>query len=177
MAKPTYTVDKKLLMQFLVNVRQEILNIQFGEPRWRTGAPIHFETDKEVPVNRVLERLEQSPSKVNFDAFIAQATQDLGKPTGEGFATWGQPLFTKVKADGKPEVAKKTFADSIKDGFYDCFKVAHISLDQKQVDRMAVAANRMAQSFQAEISRSVGNQLEVLVARMKESEKVKKNDD
>jgi hypothetical protein len=172
-----YIVDKKLLMQFLVNVKQEILNIQFGEPRWRTGAPIHFEAEKEIPVNRVLERLEQAPSKANFDAFIEQATQDLGKPTGEGFATWGQPVFTKVKADGKPVAVKKTFGDSIKDGWYDCFKTAHISLNQKQVDLLAVSANRMAQAFQAEISRTVTNQLEVLVARMKETEKGKQHDD
>jgi hypothetical protein len=147
------------------------LNIQFGEPRWRTGAPIHFEANKEIPVNHVLERLEAAPSKANFDAFIAQATQDLGRPTGEGFATWGQPIFTELEADGKPVVARKTFGDMIKDGWYDCFRTAHISLTQKQVDLLAVAAARMAQAFQTEISRTVSDQLEGLVKRMKKTEK------
>jgi hypothetical protein len=169
-----FKLDKEQLGSFLRNVRQEIANIQFGEPRWRTGAPLHFEVGKAVPVVTVLDRFQEVPTKKNFDAFIAQATQDLGKPTGEGFATWGQSLFIKTTEEGVEIVAKKTFGDAIKDGFYDCFKTAHISLSQKQVDLLAVAANRMAQSFQAEISRAVGNQLEVLIARMRETEKAAK---
>ena len=89
-----FTVDKVRLSKFLTNVRQEILNIQFGEPKWRTGPPLHFEENKAVPVMAVLERLQEVPSKANFDAFIRQVSQDLGKPTGDGFATWGQGIFT-----------------------------------------------------------------------------------
>ncbi len=166
-----YTVDKKRLSRFLGNVRQEIQNIQFGEPKWRTGPPLHFEEGKAVPIKAVLERLEHVGSKENFDAFIAQATQDLGKPTGDGFATWGQGIFAKVDEKGVPVVASKTFADSIKDGMYDCFKVARISMDQKQVDLMAKAAIRMANAHQAEISKAVGEQLDKLVERLKVAEK------
>lgn len=166
----TYTLDKKLLARFLKNVQQEILNIQSGEPKWRTGPPLHFETNKAVPVLAVLERFQQAPTKANYDAFIAQATQDLGKPTGDGFATWGQSLFIEVSTKGTPVAASKTFAAAIKDGFYDCFRVARISMDQKQVDRMEKATDRMANVFQAEISKAVGDQLDALVARLKKAE-------
>jgi hypothetical protein len=165
-----YTIDKKRLSRFMGNVRQEIKNIQFGEPQWRTGPPIHFEDNKAVPVLTVLERLQNAPSKENFDAFIAQATQDLGKPTGDGFLTWSGGIFTKVDDEQKPVVASKKFSAAIKDGLYDCFKVAHISMDQKQVDLMEKAAIRMANSFQGEISKAVGEQLEVLVERLKKAE-------
>ena len=163
----TYTLDKQQLSRFLKNVRQEIMNIQSGEARWRTGPALHFEQDKAVPILSVLERFATSPTKKNYDGLIAQASQDLGKPTGDGFATWGQPLFKEVTAKGVPVVASKTFAASIKDGIYDCFRVAKISMDQKQVDLMEAATTRMANAFQAEISKAVGEQLNELVARLK----------
>ena len=166
-----FTIDKKRLSKFLANVRQEIANVQFGEPRWRTGPPLHFETDKAVPILSVLERLQNAPSKENFDVFIAQASQDLGKPTGDGFATWGQGIFTKVDDKGVPVVASKTFADAIKDGIYDCFKTARIPMEQKQVDVMQKVTTRMANAFQAEISKAVGEQLDELVKRLKTAEK------
>jgi hypothetical protein len=169
-----FTVDKVRLSRFLANVRQEILNIQFGEPKWRTGPPLHFEEGKAVPVMAVLERLQEVPSKDNFDAFIRQASQDLGKPTGDGFATWGQGIFTKVDDKGETVAPSKSFADSIKDGLYDCFKAGHISMDQKQVDLIGKASARMAKAFQAEISKGIATQLDVLVKRTKEAEK---NDD
>ncbi len=167
-----FTLDKEQLSKFLRNVRQEITNIQFGEPKWRTGPNLHFEEGKAVPILNTLERLQEAPTKKTFDAFIAQASQDLGKPTGDGFAVWGQGVFIKVDEEGKPVVAKESFRDAIKDGFYDCFKVAHVSMDQKQVDLLARAANRMAISFQAEVSRAVSVQLEVLVARLRVAEEV-----
>ena len=167
MAETTYTLDKKRLAKFLKSVRQEIMNVQCGEARWRSGPPIHFEQDKAVPILSVLERFANSPTKKNYDGLIAQASQDLGKLTGDGFATWGQGLFTEVTAKGVPVVASKTFAASIKDGIYDCFKVAKVGLDQKQVDLMEQATTRMANAFQAEISKAVGEQLNELVARLK----------
>ncbi len=167
----TYTLDKKRLTKWLANVNQEILNVQFGEPQFRTGPPIHFEEGKAVPVIATLKRFEQAPTKKNFDAFIAQVSQDLGKATGEGFDTWGQGLFTKVDDDGKPAATPtKSFRAVIKDGFYDCFKVAHVSLDQKQVDLLAKAANRMAGEFEKKISITVTDQLAILVASMRKTE-------
>ena len=174
MAEVEYILNKEQLSKFIRNCRQELLNVQSGEPKWRTGPALHFEEGKAVPIIATLDRFVDNPTKATYDAFIAQATQDLGKPTGEGFATWGQSLFHKVTTEGKPVVATKSFAASIKDGFYDCFRTARISLDQKQVDLLAAAATRMANDFQAEISKAVGDQLEVLVKRLKEAEK---NDD
>jgi hypothetical protein len=153
-----YTIDKKRLSKWILNVQQEIANIQFGEPKFRTGPPLHFEDNKAVPVLSVLERLTQAPSKENFDAFIRQVTQDLGKPTGDGFLTWSVGIFNK------------TFKAAIKDGFYDCFKVAHISMDQKQVDLMEKASTRMAIALGEQISKTVSAQLEVLVERLKKAE-------
>jgi len=174
--KTEYRLDTKKLGQFLRNVRQEIKNIQSGEPKWRTGPPLHFETDKAVPIFAVLERFEQSPTKATYDAFIAQATQDLGKPTGDGFATWGQGLFVEVTSKGEDVKVSKTFEAAIKDGFYDCFKVAQIGMTQQQVDRLQEAANRIAKAFLVEIHSSIKDQLTTLVAKLK-AEEAKSNDD
>ena len=167
-----FTVDKVRLTKFLGNVRQEIANIQFGEPRWRTGPALHFEENKAVPVLVTLERLQQVQTKENFDAFIRQADQDLGRPTGDGFRTWSEGIFTKTDDEGKAVTTPKPFAAAIQDAIYDCFKTAHISMDQKQVDLMSKATARMALAFQAEISKGIASQLDVLVARTKAAEKV-----
>ncbi len=172
-----YVLNQKKLTPWLKNVRQEILNIRSGEAKWRTGPPLHFEEGKAVPVNATLERFQENPTRKNFDAFIVQATQDLGKPTGDGFATWGVGLWNVVTTEGEPVVAvDKPFADTIKDGFYDCFKTAHISLDQKQVDRLGVAANRMAVAIDKQIFKGISSQLDVLVAAQRAAE-AKANDD
>ena len=172
--KVEYILNKSKLVPFIRNVRQELLNIQSGEPKWRSGPPLHFEEGKSVPIFATLDRFEANPTKKTLDAFIAQAAQDLGKATGKGFETWSAPVFHTVTTEGEVVVTEKTFAYSIKDGWYDCFKVAHISMDQKQVDLMSKAATRMAESFQAEIKRGISGQLDELVKRMKKAEK---NDD
>ena len=171
----TFVLNQKKLTPFLKNVRQEILNIRSGEAKWRTGPPLHFEAGKAIPVNATLERFQENPIKKNFDTFIAQATQDLGKPTGDGFERWGIGLWHEVTEEGEPVVAvDKPFAATIKDGFYDCFKTAHISLDQKQVDLLGKAADRMAVAIDKQIFKGISSQLDALVARLKKAEK---NDD
>ncbi len=168
-----FVLNKEKLPQFLKNVRQEILNVRSGEAKWRTGPPLHFEEGKAVPVNATLERFQDNPTKKTFDDFIRQASQDLGRPTGDGFATWGMSLWSKVIDDtGKEPKVDKTFAATIKDGFYDCFKVAHISLDQKQVDLLAAAAGRMAVSIDKQVFKHISSQLDTLVARVKKAEEI-----
>ena len=174
----TFVLNQKKLTPFLKNVRQEILNIRSGEAKWRTGPPLHFEEGKAVPVNATLERFQENPIKANFDAFIRQASQDLGKPTGDGFAQWGIGLWhTVTEAGEKTPEPDKTFAAAIKDGFYDCFKTANISLDQKQVDRLAVAAGRMAGSIQKQIFKDIKGQLDTLVEKLRKAEEDAKRDD
>ena len=166
-----YVLHQKKLPQFMKSVRQEILNIRSGEAKWRTGPPLHFEEGKAVPVNATLERFQENPTRKNYDAFIAQASQDLGKPTSDGFATWGTSIWHTVTDTKVPEAAvDKTFAATIKDGFYDCFKTCHISMDQKQVDLLGKAAERMAVSIDKQIFKGISTQLDTLVARLKKEE-------
>lgn len=167
MSEIKYEFDKKKLRQFLSNIRQEILNIQSGEPRWRTGPALHFETGKAVPIYATLERLQENPTKKTYDAFIAQASQDLGAPTGKGFATWGQGTFIKVEDDKPAPTPSKKFEAKLFDGLYDCFKVARIQLEPKQIEAFEKATLRLARTFSEEINNEIRKQLSEVVEKMK----------
>lgn len=170
MSELQYVLSKKKLPQFLKSVRQEILNIQSGEPRWRTGPALHFEVGKAVPIHTTLERFQDNPTKKNYDGFIAQASQDLGAPTGKGFDTWGQGLWHTIK-DGKPTpTPSKAFEAKLFDGLYDCFKVARIQLEPKQIEAFEKATLRLARTFSAEINSEIRNQLAEIVANLKKAE-------
>ena len=173
MSNVQYVINKEKVPQFLKSVRQEILNIQSGEAKWRTGPALHFEVNKAVPVNATLERFQANPTKETYDAFITQASQDLGKPTGDGFKTWGQGLFNTVK-DGKPAPQpSKKFEAKLFDGFYSVFKVARIQLEPKQIEQFEAATAQLAKTFSAEIHREMRAQLAETVAKLKVAEKPK----
>ncbi len=170
MSETEYVLNKKKLPQFLSNVRQEILNIQSGEPKWRTGPPLHFEVGKSVPIHATLDRFETNPTKKNYDVFIAIASQDLGAPTGKGFATWGRDLWNAIK-DGKPLVkVDKKFEAKLFDGFYSIFKVARIQLEPTQIERFEAATTQLAKTFSEEIHREMRTQLAETVAKLKKTE-------
>lgn len=170
MSEIQYVLNKKKLPQFLKNVRQEILNIQSGEPKWRTGPPLHFEVDKAVPIYATLDRFQESPTKKNFDGFIGQASQDLGAPTGKGFATWGEPLWHTIK-DGTPTpTPSKAFEAKLFDGFYNIFKVARIQLEPKQIEMFEKACSQLAKTFNEEIHNEMRHQLKEIVAKLKKAE-------
>ena len=175
MSEIKYEFDKKKLRQFLSNVRQEILNIQSGEPKWRTGPPLHFEVGKSVPIHATLERLQANPTKKTYDGFIAQASQDLGAPTGKGFATWGQGVFTKVEDNTPVPTPSKAFEVKLFDGLYDCFKVARIQLEPKQIEAFEKATLRLARTFSEEIHKEMREQLGSVVEKLKaEDDNVRK---
>ena len=171
MSELQYVLSKKKLPQFLKNVRQEIANIQSGEPKWRTGPALHFEVGKAVPIFSTLGRFQESPTKKNYDAFIAQASQDLGAPTGKGFATWGTSLWHTVK-DGTPTpTPSKKFEAKLFDGLYTIFKVARIQLEPKQIEAFEKGTLQLAQTFSAEINGEIRKQLGEIVAKLKKAEK------
>ena len=170
MSEVQYVLNKEKVPQFLKNVRQEILNIQSGEAKWRTGPAIHFETNKAIPVEATLDRFQANPTKKTYDEFIRQASQDLGKPTGDGFATWGMNLFNTVK-DGKPTpTPSKKFEAKLFDGFYSVFKVARIQLEPKQIEAFEAATAQLAKTFSEEIHREMRTQLTETVAKLKKAE-------
>ena len=170
MSTVEYVLHKEKLPQYLKNVRQELLNIQSGEARWRRGPALHFEIGKAVPIEATLNRFQDFPSKENFDAFIFQATQDLGKPTGDGFKTWGQDLFHTIH-EGKPTpTPNKKFEAKLFDGLYSVFKVARIQLEPKQIDAFEKAAAGLAKTFSEEIHREMKAQLSETVAKLKKAE-------
>ena len=166
-----YDTNRERAVTFIRNVKQEILNIQAGEGKWRRGSGLYFETNKAVPVFATLERFEATLSKKAFDEFIAQASQDLGKATGDGFKDWGQGLFTEVKEDGTPAPQpSKKFEAKLFDGFYSVFKVARISLEPKQIAAFEQATAKLALTFSEEIHREMRTQLAETVAKLKDSE-------
>lgn len=174
MFKKQYVLNMEKLPQFLKSVRQEILNIQSGEAKWRTGPPIHFETDKAVPIHATLERFQDNPTKKTFDAFIAQATQDLGKPTGDGFKTWGMGLFNVVVNGTPAPTPSKKFEAKLFDGLYSCFRVARIQLEPKQIEAFEKATAQLAKTFAEEIHKEMRAQLSETVEKLKRSERSEK---
>lgn len=167
MSEVEYVLNKKKLPQWLKNVRQEIANVQSGEPRWRTGPALHFEVGKAVPIHTTLERFQENPTKKNYDAFIAQASQDLGAPTGKGFATWGTSLWHTIK-DGTPTpTPSKKFEAKLFDGLYGIFRVARIQLEPKQIEAFEKATLQLARTFSEEIHKEMREQLAETVAKLK----------
>lgn len=164
--------DKKRLRTFIRNVRQEILNLQAGESRYKNIAvqfPVSVSGDK-APVLQRLDALDNHPSQKSLDLFLMLAKQDLSFRAGEAFTTWSNGIFTEedVKEDA---VTAKTFELHIKDGFYDLFRSAQIPLNPKQVDLLHKHAAKMAHAFQAEIHKTIKSQLETLVAKIKTADK------
>jgi len=164
------TEDKARIRTFINNVRQEVANIQSGEGKWRPGPGLHFEVGKSVPIFATLNRFEEQHTKKTYDAFIAQASQDLGKSTGEGFAVWGQGLFTAVTKEGTEVKVDRAFAVKLKDCMYDCFRVARIPLEPKQIEALELATARMAVVFQTEIHKEMASQLNDIVKKLKDTD-------
>ncbi len=163
--------DKKRLRTFVRNVRQEILNLQAGESRFRTSA-IHFpQTVGGGPPGVVfrLDQLDEHPSQKNLDIFLQLASQDLSAKAGVAFKDWSTGIFPE-----DPDVAAKAkvkpFELQIKDGFYDLFKAAQIPLNPKQVDLIMTHSGKLAKAFQGEIHKTIKEQLEELVTKLKAQE-------
>jgi hypothetical protein len=169
MSEVTFEFDKKRVRVFIKNVRQEILNIQAGESKFRAGA-MHFEKGLCGAVNR-LDIFDKNPTKENLDQFIEIAKQDFGNAVGEAFINWSSGVFVKVGEDKKPVIVEKEFGLKIQDIFYECFKIARIPLDPTQMDRFRAATERMAKTFQLEISKGIGEHLKTLLERAEAKKK------
>ena len=140
--------------------------MKVGESKFRTGA-LHFEKDT-CPALHRFTVFQEHPSKKNLDEFVTIAKQDFGIRAAEAFGTWGSGLFeTPANAPDAPKNIKP-FEVRVKDGLYDCFKAAQIPLGPTQVEALERASLRLANSFQAEISRTVLEQLKILVEKIKE---------
>ena len=157
-------LNKERLRQFLTNVDQEILNLQAGESKYRGGA-IHFEKGGLGVMNR-LDMFKKNPTKDNLEQFIALAKQDFGAVCGEAFETWSQPIHDQLTPDAEKEPVERSFENKIKNGFYDMFKAARVSLDQKQVEQIERASWKMAKTFKEENSKEIKSQLDILVKRL-----------
>ena len=163
--------DKDRLRTFIRNVRQEILNLQAGESKFRTSA-VHFPVSvsgNKVPVLQRLDALEEFPSQKSLDLFLMLASQDLSARAGAAFETWSTGIFP-VDAERNAKALVKPFELQIKDGFYDLFRAAQIPLNPKQVDLIMTHSGKLAKTFQGEIHKTVKEQLEVLVAKLKTEE-------
>jgi hypothetical protein len=161
--------DRDRFVKFMGNVRQEILNMQSGEGRFRPGS-LHFEKDKASPVLHRLEMLESNPTRKNLDEFIVIAKQDFGTATAKAFLDWSHSIFPQTPRE-KKAAPVKAFDVAIKDGFYDMFKAARIPLEPKQIRLLESAALRLAQTFEQKIATAVGFQLGNLVKKLKDKEK------
>jgi len=157
-------LNKDRLRQFLNNVDQEILNIQAGESRFRAGA-IHFEKGGSGVMNR-LNMFKKNPTKDNLEQFISLAKQDFGATCGEAFETWSVPIHEELTPEADKKPVERSFENQIKNGFYDMFKAARVSLDQKQVEQIERASWKMAKTFKEENSKEIKSQLAVLVKRL-----------
>ena len=157
-------LNKELFRQFIRNVDQEILNIQAGESRFRAGA-IHFEKGGSGVMNR-LKMFKDNPTKDNLEQFIALAKQDFGATCGEAFETWSNPIHDQLTPEAEKKPVERSFENRIKNGFYDMFKAARVSLDQKQVEQIERASWKMAKTFKEENSKEIKAQLDVLVKRL-----------
>ena len=165
--------DTKRLRTFIRNVRQEILNMQAGESKYRTSA-LHFEVgvsgDSRVPVMFRLEQLENHPSQKNLDSFLEIASQDLSARAGAAFKSWAVNIFPQdPEALAKAQI--KPFDLQIKDGFYDLFRAAQIPMTPQQVDLIMTHSGKLAKAFQGEIHKTIKDQLEELVTKLKTEEK------
>ena len=159
--------NRDRFIKFVANVRQEILNMQSGEGRWRPGA-LHFEKDTSPAMHR-LQLLEDNPTEGNLKQFIELAKQDFGAATAKAFKDWSHSIFPEPPKEKRAPVVK-AFDVAIKDGFYDFFKVARIPLEPKQIVLMEKTALRLATTFKTEIDRAVKERLEVLIQATKKKE-------
>ena len=159
--------DKDRLRTFIRNVRQEILNLQAGESKYR-GTALHFETGvagTPAPVIFRLEQLEQHPSQKNLDLFLMLAAQDLSAAAGAAFRSWSNGIFP-VDPEAAAKAQIKPFNLQIKDGFYDLFRAAQIPMTPKQVDLITVHSGKLAKAFQREIRETIRTQLDELVEKL-----------
>ncbi len=164
-------LDKKRLRTFIRNVRQEILNLQAGESKFKNVAvhfPVSVSGDK-APVLQRLDALDNHPSQKSLDLFLMLAKQDLSALAGNAFTSWSDGIFTKEEVKVDP-IKARTFELVVKDGFYDLFKAAQLPLNPKQVDLIGVHSAKLARAFQGEIHKTVKAQLEVLVKKLKKDE-------
>ncbi len=161
----TNEFNRERFLSFLTSVDQEILNLQSGEGKFRSGA-IHFEKGKASPVLFRLQQLKDNPTKKNLDEFIVIAKQDFGTTTGQAFSDWSHSIFpVDLAVKAKPVV--KPFSVAIKDGFYDMFRAAQIPLTPKQVELLEVASLKLAQAFDVKVQETVRAQLKTLVEKSK----------
>ncbi len=157
-------LDRKRLRMFLSSVDQEFLNIQAGESQYRGGA-IHFEKGT-CPAKNTLELFRNNPTRKNLDTFLAMAAQDFGSDVGNAFKKWGITVHDELTATEDKKPVERSFENIIKGCFYDMFKAARVSLDQKQMDLLERQSHKMAIAFKEENSKEIRSQLEVLVKRL-----------
>ena len=165
-------LDKDRLRTFIRNVRQEILNLQAGESKFRTSAvhfPVSVSGDK-APVLQRLDALDNHPSQKSLDLFLLLASQDLSAAAGVAFKSWSTGIFP-VDPEVVAKAKVKPFELQIKDGFYDLFRAAQIPLNPKQVDLITTHSGKLAKAFQGEIRVTVKSQLTELVTKLKTAEK------
>ena len=154
-------INRERLIQFLSNVDQEVLNMCAGEGTHRPGV-LHFEAGKNsCPVMNRLEILKNTPTQKNLDEFLALAAQDFGGPTADFFKGQSQAIFVRT-VEGGPKFVKD-FDLAIKDGFYDMFKAARISMEPKQVELIETHALRLARVIETKIATAVGFQVGLTV--------------
>jgi hypothetical protein len=135
-----------------------------GEGKFLNRA-IHFEKGTSPALSR-LKIFEEFPTRKNLDEFIALSTQDFGKICGNGFESWSKLVFKDLTPVEDRKPIKKPFETQIKDSFYDCFRIARIPLEPKQIDALETATRRMANIFHEEMKGMVKDQLEVLVKKL-----------
>ena len=164
MSETTFVVDDKRIRTFIRNVNQELLNIQSGDSKYRTGA-MHFEGMGPGAVNR-LEMLQKNPTKSNLDEFIELAKQDFGATAADAFSKWSEGIFSEVDEKQKPIAPKKSFETRVQDSFYDLLRIGRVPLDPKQMDQLRGVASKFSEGISDEISEGIHTQLEILVKKM-----------
>ena len=152
--------NRERFLQFVGNVRQEILNMQSGEGRWRPGA-LHFEKDTSPAMHR-LELLEGNPTQGNLTQFLELAQQDFGKATADNFKNWSHSIFP-VDPIVRKEPVVKPFDVAFKDVVYDLFKGVSIPMSPKQIELLERHALTMARLLDRTVKTEIRAQLKRIV--------------
>jgi len=160
-------INRQRLQTFLTNVRQEILNMQSGDSKFRNGA-LHLEKDTCPALNR-LKIFEDNPTPKNLTEFLALAKQDWGSRASDAFKLWSGAIF-KPEAFEPTKAPAKDFAVLVKDHIYDFFKVVSTPMTPKQVDLLEKHATLFAKTIKEEVSKEMVIQIKALVEQMKKDE-------
>jgi len=162
-------IDRKRLVQFLVDVDQEILNMRSGEGRWRPGALYFDKGESSSPVMNRLTIFKTYPTRDNLKQFLEIATQDFGPATSYQFETWSRAIFAETPVERK-ERSVRPFDVQFKDAFYDMFKTVNIPMTPKQVERIETISLKLSGLFEEKITTTVESQLGALIKALKTKE-------